>query len=37
VARRPSALDDRLLEAPDRGIEFLVGQRAWADELIENL
>jgi len=31
------ALDDGLLEAADRGVELLVGQRALADALIENL
>ena len=31
------ALDDRLLEAADGGIELLDGQRALAHKLIENL
>ena len=31
------ALDDRLLEAPDRGLELLVGDRPLANELVENL
>jgi hypothetical protein len=31
------ALDDRFLKASDRRVELLVGNRALADELVENL
>ena len=31
------ALDDGLLEPPDRRLKLLMGDRALADELVENL